>query len=240
MPDFIYTGDIVVVGPHLPGLFWPWPSFFSDVYSQLPAQEKFIPQVANQSGVNVYYDGSPPVKPQLVQTAINRLSAAVDQIMNAVNALPDNKDIRISSTETIKASELKIRFGALKTIRVTETIYREGYGGLNWGPDGFEISSQTAAGWSSFGPGGTRFIILHELAHNSASGDAVRKQNQSANLASGGTRDSFKGQNQYFKKQEEMTNRLAMNIAEETGIDVTQTGNYGPYPVPGISAKSDL
>lgn len=241
MPDAIDTQEIVVTAPRIDrGLGFPWDLWFRSVYVELPTAHRFGPIIDNRHGVSVYWDGAnPPSKAAVAQNVINKLSATMDRIGNIVDALSDDALIVISKTETITGAEMKARFSALKEIRVTEGPYRAGYGGINYGTS-FEISWQTGAGWLTFGDGGENLLILHELAHNSISGDAVRLQNWNEHLSAGGTAATYIAGNQWFTRQEQMTNKLAMNMAAALKINIQQSGNMGPYPPGGVYTGSDL
>jgi hypothetical protein len=241
MPDPIDTGDIVVTAPRLSyGILFPFTTWFNNIYVSLPANQRYGPFGNHGSGVAIYYDGVwPPLKPTLVENALELLTQAQDEVWSAITALPDNAQIRISATETISGAVLKQRLAAWHTMRVTEKFYRPGYGGANHISD-VEFSSQTVAGWGIFGSGGMKLLIIHELAHNSIAGDAIRSRNWNEHLAAGGSRATFIRGNPWFDDQEARTNRLAMNLAAAIGIDVAPTGYYGPYPPGGVHSGNDM
>lgn len=182
---------------------------------------------------------SPPTKPTLVQTQIERLRDAYVRVGEVVAALDDATVYQFGPV-TMTGAELKGAYFALHTIEVTDDTYAAGYGGENHG-DILYIGLKTVNGYGLHRQGGYNFLMLHEMSHNSRQGRAVVQQNFDRHLAAGGTSSGYKRGSVHFETQEQMTNSLTKQIADQIGVNIESTDPNSPgYPTYGYYSGTEL
>lgn len=232
MPDVFQLDTIVVTGTRPGGAANDLMAMYA--FIGLAHQNRYSVQMVQPATGSVdghqitvqYEDVDPPLKPALVQTAINNLRDGFVRVGAVVAALSDTTSYQFGPV-TLTGAQLKGAYFALHTIIVTENIYRPGYGGANHG-DTLYISSQTASGWGLHGDGGYNFIMLHEMVHNTVEGRAIVQQNFDRQKTAGGNHENYDINSTHFITQESMTNFLTKQVGDQIGVNIDSSSPGSP------------
>jgi hypothetical protein len=180
-------------------------------------------------GLGPPIDYEPPVShdgdPNSIAAAAT-LAAAITSVDDAIDNLPDNAVIRMPDGSTMTGAEIKALWNSMSFHVTTGVNYGAGRGGANHGAS-VAISSETVNGYFAHGANGLNFLLLHEIAHNTAFARSSYNAFWASHLAAGGTASNFHpGTTGYFEQNERVANNVARILGAFARVAIPTGGGF--------------
>lgn len=163
-----------------------------------------------------------------VQEAAEKMTAEVARLTPKINALPDDKQVRMADGAIITGAELKALWNTIDFVITNRTFGQGRAGAFDPNKNIATFSATDALGYDRH-PNGLSFALLHEVVHHSPEGRNVDMDQWNNYLRRVGVENASYAEYvnaPEFAENEEYANAGALRAAMELGVSPVFDGSH--------------